>query len=220
MAGPLRSTDIAPLRCYYGPSRHPLAFGRFPGLAGYTAYLAPPISRRDEEGFSSCSACPRHRAVAFTPPRCPAVSVSVRLFILLSPSSCGLSPWDTLSRPQCVHCCYGPVTRNLPWGGLVDRLRRFCFHFLRYPNYGALTFTPAGLSPAEHASLIWTYNWSRYCLRKVAIVTAIGVGGRGGAQGTNGMKPLPDSHRRHRFPTEVIGHAICVRRQLIWMSAV
>src|SRR3954469_11255535 len=44
-----------------------------------------------------------------------------------------------------------------PSGDLVDRLRRFCFHLLRYPNYGALTFTPAGLSPAEHASLTWTH---------------------------------------------------------------
>ncbi len=31
---------------------------------------APAISRRDEEGFSSCSACPCHRAVASTPPKC------------------------------------------------------------------------------------------------------------------------------------------------------
>src|SRR5262249_47591504 len=45
----------------------------------------------------------------------------------------------------------------LPSGDLVDRLRRFCFHLLRYPNYGALTFTPAGLSPAEHARLTWTH---------------------------------------------------------------
>ena len=45
-----------------------------------------------------------------------------------------------------------------PRGDLVDRLRRFCFHLLRYPNYGALTSTPAGLSPAEHASLRWTHN--------------------------------------------------------------
>ena len=69
MAGPLRSTDITPLHRYYGPIRHPLAFGRLPGVAGYTAYLAPAISRRDEEGFSSCSACPCHRAVTSTPPR-------------------------------------------------------------------------------------------------------------------------------------------------------
>src|SRR6516164_11661274 len=67
MAGPLRSTDITPLPHYSGPSRHPLVFGRLPGVAGYTAYLAPAISRRDEEGFSSCLACPCHRAVA--PPR-------------------------------------------------------------------------------------------------------------------------------------------------------
>ena len=58
---------VTPLRCYYGPVRHPLAFDRFPGCAGYTTYLAPPISQWDEEGFSSCSACPCHRAVAFHP---------------------------------------------------------------------------------------------------------------------------------------------------------
>src|SRR6266550_2290206 len=46
MAGPLRSADITPLHRYYGPSRHPLVFGRLPGFAGYTAYLAPTISRR------------------------------------------------------------------------------------------------------------------------------------------------------------------------------
>src|SRR5476651_2671338 len=69
MAGPLGSADIAPLHRYYVPSRHPLVFGRLPGLAGYTAYLAPAISRRDEESFSSCLACPCHRAVASTPPR-------------------------------------------------------------------------------------------------------------------------------------------------------
>jgi hypothetical protein len=69
MAGPLCSADITPLHRYCGPSRHPLVFGRLPGFAGYTAYLAPTISRRDEEGFSSCLACPCHRAVASTPPR-------------------------------------------------------------------------------------------------------------------------------------------------------
>jgi len=69
MAGPLRSAGITPFPHYYGPGRFPLAFDRFPGLAGYTTYLAPPISRRGEEGFSSCLRCPCHRAVAFTPLR-------------------------------------------------------------------------------------------------------------------------------------------------------
>src|SRR6478609_2557889 len=76
-----------------------------------------------------------------------------------SPFGCGLGPWRySLSRPQRVHLCYGPVTRSLPWGDLVDRLQSFSFHHLCYPNYGALTSTPAGLSPAEHASLRWTHN--------------------------------------------------------------
>src|SRR6266700_7802264 len=39
LAGPLRSADLTPLHRYYGPSRHPLVFGRLPGFAGYTAYL-------------------------------------------------------------------------------------------------------------------------------------------------------------------------------------
>src|SRR5215467_9473612 len=78
--------------------------------------------------------------------------------MLPSPSGCWLDPRGySFSRPQCVHCYYSPVTRNLPSEDLVDRLRKFCFHPLRYPNYGALTFSPAGLPPAEHASLTWTH---------------------------------------------------------------
>ena len=42
---------------------------RFPGVTGYTTYLAPPISRWDEDGFSSCLACPCHRAAPTTPPK-------------------------------------------------------------------------------------------------------------------------------------------------------
>src|SRR3979411_2701071 len=76
-----------------------------------------------------------------------------------SPLRCGLGPRGySFSRPQRVYLCYGPVTRALPWGDLVDRLKSFSFHHLCYPNYGALTSTPAGLSPAEHASLHWTHN--------------------------------------------------------------
>jgi hypothetical protein len=66
--GLLRSPGITPVHSYYEPIRHPLVFGQLPGTTGYMAYLTPPISWRDEEGFSSCSACPCHRAVATTPP--------------------------------------------------------------------------------------------------------------------------------------------------------
>src|SRR5262245_23512667 len=47
-AGPPRSMGVTPLPRSYGPVRHPLAFDRLPGLTGYTTYLAPVISRRDE----------------------------------------------------------------------------------------------------------------------------------------------------------------------------
>jgi hypothetical protein len=46
-----------------GPSDSLSPSARFPGVPGYTAYLAPPISQRDEEGLSSCSARPCHHAV-------------------------------------------------------------------------------------------------------------------------------------------------------------
>ena len=52
---------------YYAPIHHPLAFDPLPGVVGYRVYLAPAISHWDEEGFSSCFACPCHRAVADHP---------------------------------------------------------------------------------------------------------------------------------------------------------
>ena len=66
-------------------SRHRLVFGRFPGISGYTTYLAPPLSRRDEDGFSSCLTCPCHRAASTTPPERTVASVSLRPFVLPSP---------------------------------------------------------------------------------------------------------------------------------------
>ncbi len=89
-AGPLRSTAVTPLRRYCGPLRHPLVFHRFPGFASYTASLLPPLSWRDEEGFSSCSTCPCHRAVPTTPPECHVASVSPRHAMLPSPRRRGL----------------------------------------------------------------------------------------------------------------------------------
>jgi len=58
-------------------------------------FPAPPISRRDKEGFSSCLACPYHRAVALTPPGWLAATVSLRWSMLPSPSSWGLGPRES-----------------------------------------------------------------------------------------------------------------------------
>ena len=64
----LRSPGITPVHRYYVLIRHPLVFDPLPGATGYKVYLAPDISIRDEEGFSSCLVCSCQRAVAITPP--------------------------------------------------------------------------------------------------------------------------------------------------------
>ena len=64
---------------------------RLPVLPVIRPTFAPPISRRGEEGFSSCLSRPRHRAVATTPPECRSASASLRCVILLSSSEGGLS---------------------------------------------------------------------------------------------------------------------------------
>src|SRR5215470_6925167 len=100
-AGPLGSMDVTPLPRYYGPLQDPLVFHRFPGCSSYTACLAPPISRRDEEGFSSCFACPCHRAVASYPARVDGRVSQVRPSMLPSPYSWRLGLWGhSLSRPH------------------------------------------------------------------------------------------------------------------------
>ena len=119
-AGRLRSAGITPPQRHYTPIRHPLIFDPFPGSAGYRAYLAPTVSRRDEEGFSSCSVCPCHRATATTPPKwagrinqLSTVHAAFALRLRARPSECALSrppvrslalrPDDSLS-PHGRHC--------------------------------------------------------------------------------------------------------------------
>ena len=110
---PLRSTGITPLHRYYGPNRHRLAVSRFPGVSGYTAYPVPAISRRGEDGFSSCSTCPCHRAAPTTPPECPAASVNPRQAMLPSPDTRELGPRSCFCRGHLwVHFRCGPVTRS------------------------------------------------------------------------------------------------------------
>ena len=48
-----------------------------------------------------------------------------------------------------------------PYGGRVNGLQILGFPPPCHPNYRALALTPAGLSPAERASLCWTHVGSR-----------------------------------------------------------
>jgi hypothetical protein len=84
------------------------------GDTGYTAYLAPPISRWDEDGFSSCSAHPCHRATPTTPPERIDVSVSIRRFVLpsLERRELGLRSQFLCRGHLWVHLRCGPVTRS------------------------------------------------------------------------------------------------------------
>ena len=158
--GRLGSTGITPPPRYYTPLRHPLAFDPLPGVAGYRAYLAPGISAGGEEGFSSCLACPCHHAIATHPAEVVwSLQSAFGQPCCLRPPVAGSAFEATHFRGhRCVHLRYGLVTRNLPTGGFVDRLQDLGLPPPCYPSYGALTLTPAGLTPAEHASLRWTHN--------------------------------------------------------------
>ncbi len=138
-----------------------LVFGRLPGCAGYTAYLSPPISRRDEEGFSSCSTRPGHRAVAPTPPEEPPAPASLRRTLLPSPRIRGLGLRDWVFRGHlCVHLRYGPVTHSPPpsvaWsmGFRASVSLRPAIRVTR-----RLALASAGLTPAERVSLHWTHGF-------------------------------------------------------------
>jgi hypothetical protein len=145
-AGPLRSTDVTPLPRYYPPFRHPLAFGRLPGVTGYTASLAPSISRRGEEGFSSCSARPGHHAVALTPPEESAASASLRRTLLPSPSGCGLGLRGfALSGPPLRSLVLRPGdSLTLPRRAWSMGFRTVGFPPACHPSYGASGSCPGG----------------------------------------------------------------------------
>jgi hypothetical protein len=89
-----------------------------------------------------------------------AASVRFRHPMLPSPYGSGLGPRISAFRGHlCVHCRYGPVTRNLPKGDLVDGLQDVGTLTTRHPairTTGLLTFALAGLSPAEHTSSYWS----------------------------------------------------------------
>ncbi len=98
---------------HYGPIRHPHASAPLPGVAGYRSGLAPWISPRDVEGFSSCFTCPCHRAAVEHPAGVDSRISQIRQSMLPSPLLRKLDlRISSISGPHYVHLRCGPVTHS------------------------------------------------------------------------------------------------------------
>src|SRR5215469_3172778 len=165
-AGPLRSTDITPLRRYCRPVRHPLAFPDFPVYAGYTGSCSVDFSP-GRGGLlqllgASLSSCCRYRparvfrrigqfatfhaAFALSTGARPLRRKVSRSPMRLLP----LRPNDSLTIPRMALSIDSRGSVSFPPG---------------YPSYRALTFALVGLPPTEYTSLRWTCvdNFSSPC---------------------------------------------------------
>jgi hypothetical protein len=120
---------------------------------------APPLSRRGEEGLSSCLECPYHRAVVLTPPECTVAPVSLRRSMLSSLSGSELDFWGFhFSRPNLRLLSLRPddlltilkMALSIGFRNSVSLLSAIQATRL-------LTFASVGLSPTEHSSLSWTH---------------------------------------------------------------
>ena len=157
-AGPLCSAGITPPPRSYGPVRHPLAVGRFPGCAGYTAYPAPPISRRDEEGFSSCLTCPGHRADAHTPPEgtCRA-SQTATVPAAFARKAHARPPGQALSGLPLRSLTLRPGhSLAILADGVVDGLQSVGSPPPCHPSYGVSGSYPGGTTPHWTRLPFWT----------------------------------------------------------------
>ena len=145
---------------HYTPLRHPLAFGSLPGVAGYRAYLAPAISHRGEEGFSSCSACPLSSCHRFHPAEVGRSSQSAfNRPCCLRPLVAGSALRNRLSRPLARSLALWPDDSQIsPRETLSIGFRNSVSLLPAIQATGLLTITPAGLSPAEQTSLCWTHH--------------------------------------------------------------
>ena len=89
--GPFAPRTLLRFRATMGPSATLSPSTDFLG-SPVIRFAAPPISRRDEEGFSSCLAHPCHRAAANTPPECSVASISCGGPCCLRPFGAGSAP--------------------------------------------------------------------------------------------------------------------------------
>src|SRR5262249_6337109 len=133
-------------------------FSRFPGGNRLYGCSAPPIAPWAEDGFSSCSTCPCHRAAPNHPAGVP-VRFGQPALCHASPRSRGLGPRSHIfSRPP-----LGSLTLR-PGDSLTIPKMASSVGFIRFVSSSdatqatkVLTLPPVGLTPTEHASLSWTH---------------------------------------------------------------
>ena len=133
-----------------GGTSSTLIFSSFRSMFGTPARRASPVARYV---LVIVPSLPSRRSGA-------AVSFSIRLPMLPSPSGCGLGLRAfALSGPPLRSLSLRPNDSQSPPRETLS----IGFRILVSPHpaiqaTGLLTLTPAGLSPAEHASLRWTHN--------------------------------------------------------------
>ena len=118
------------------------------------------MTRWDEDGFSSCSTCPCHRAA----PNHPAgvagrLGQAHSLSCCLRPGAGGSASGTNFYRGHhWVHVRCGPVTRSPSPRWLCRSASSVSFPPRMRPQLRRfLTFPPVGLAPTEHASISWTH---------------------------------------------------------------
>src|ERR1700733_6942940 len=109
--------------------------------------IRPTLLRRFRAGTRRASPVAQHVLVtvlSLSPRRGgDAASVRFRHPMLPSPYGSRLGPRIFAFRGHIyVYCRYGPATRSLPKGDVVDRLQDFDLSPPCYPNYGAPDFCP------------------------------------------------------------------------------
>jgi len=122
--GPFAPPALPSFTATYGPIRHPHASAPLPGVVGYRNGLAPRISPRGVEGFSSCFTCPCHRAT------------------VVYPAGVGRALQPDCARP----CCLRQNSESSASGSRPFELQVLGFPHTCHPSYGGLAPTPAGFN--------------------------------------------------------------------------
>jgi hypothetical protein len=145
-AGSLCSANITSRLRSYGPLRHPLLFGRLPGV--FRLYDLPCSAAFATGGggllqllSASSSPCCRYHPAEVEKSRRPACDSPYCLRLSVAGSASGITHFRG---HLCVRLRCGPVTRSHPYDDLVDGLQVIGFPPLCHPSYKASGFCLGG----------------------------------------------------------------------------